>query len=262
MEAVKTRVPVSQSIRYPEILEIARREGKVTVEGLAEHFGVTLQTIRRDLSDLADLGRLERVHGGAVLPSGTTNIGYEDRRSINAEGKAAIARACTSEIPNDCSIFLNIGTSTEAVAEKLLAHRNILAVTNNLNVAVTLARNPECEVVVTAGALRRADGGLTGDLTERTIRQFKFDIAVIGCSAIDEEGDILDFDMHEVGVTRTIIEQSRRVFLVADHTKFRRKAPVRVASVSDLAALYTDTDPDQQIVRRCHDENVRLVVVE
>ncbi|ETX14737.1 DeoR faimly transcriptional regulator [Roseivivax halodurans JCM 10272] len=251
---------MSQSIRYPEILEIARREGKVTVEGLAEHFGVTLQTIRRDLSDLADAGRLERVHGGAVLPSGTTNIGYEDRRGLNADGKAAMASACAAEIPHDCSVFLNIGTSTEAVADRLLAHRNILAVTNNLNVAATLARNPDCEVVVTAGALRRSDGGLTGDLTERTIRQFKFDIAVIGCSAIDEEGDILDFDMQEVGVTRTIIEQSRKVFLVADHTKFRRKAPVRVAALSELAALFTDAPPPRAIVTRCRELGVRLDV--
>ncbi|MCE0503944.1 MULTISPECIES: DeoR/GlpR family DNA-binding transcription regulator [unclassified Roseivivax] len=251
---------MSQSIRYPEILEIARREGKVTVEGLAEHFGVTLQTIRRDLTDLAEAGRLERVHGGAVLPSGTTNIGYEDRRGLNAEGKAEIARACAAAIPHDCSVFLNIGTSTEAVAEQMLAHRNILAVTNNLNVAAILARNPDCEVVVTAGALRRADGGLTGDLTERTIRQFKFDIAVIGCSAIDEDGDILDFDMQEVGVTRTILEQSRRVFLVADHSKFRRNAPVRVASLADLEAFFTDRAPSPALREKCAERGVALHV--
>ncbi|HDR27905.1 DeoR family transcriptional regulator, partial [Rhodovulum sp.] len=90
---------MSQTIRHPEILEIARREGKVTVEGLAEHFGVTLQTIRRDLSNLAEAGRLERVHGGAILPSGTTNIGYEERRSLNQGAKRAIARACAARVP-------------------------------------------------------------------------------------------------------------------------------------------------------------------
>jgi DeoR family transcriptional regulator, glycerol-3-phosphate regulon repressor len=90
---------MSQTFRHPEILEIARREGKVTVERLADHFGVTLQTIRRDLSDLAETGRLQRVHGGAVLPSGTTNIAYEERRSLNHDGKAAIARACARASP-------------------------------------------------------------------------------------------------------------------------------------------------------------------
>ncbi len=249
---------MSRTIRQPEILEIARRVGKVTVEGLAEHFGVTLQTIRRDLSDLADAGRLERVHGGAIIPSGTTNIDYEDRRSLNAGAKEAIAAACAAEIPHDCSLFLNIGTTTEAVAERLLGHRNILVVTNNINVAGILAKNPDCEVVVTAGSLRRADNGLTGDLTVSTIRQFKFDIAVIGCSAFDEDGDVLDFDMQEVGVTRTIIEQSRQVFLVADRSKFRRKAPVRVASLADLDGFFTDLPPETALLSKCREMDVAV----
>lgn len=123
---------MSQTIRHPEILEMARREGKVTVDGLAAFFGVTLQTIRRDLTDLADSGQLERVHGGAVLPSGTTNIGYEERRVLNPGSKAAIARACAEQIPDNISLFLNIGTSTEAVAHALHGHRNLMVVTNNM----------------------------------------------------------------------------------------------------------------------------------
>lgn len=253
---------MSQTYRHNLILEIARRDGKVTVEALAEHFGVTLQTIRRDLSDLADAGKLERIHGGAVLPSNTTNIGYEDRRSLNAEAKQAIARSCAQAIPDECSVFLNIGTSTEAVAEQLLGHRGLLAVTNNINVAMILAGNPECEVVLTAGALRRSDGGLVGDLTTSTIRQFKFDIAVIGCSALDDDGDLLDFDMAEVGVTRVILEQARRVFLVADHSKFMRKAPVRVASLSDLDAFYTDRALPPALVEKCRAFDVDLTVAE
>lgn len=253
---------MSQTYRHNLILDIARRDGKVTVDALAEHFGVTLQTIRRDLSDLADAGKLERIHGGAVLPSNTTNIGYEDRRSLNAEAKQAIARACAQAIPDECSVFLNIGTSTEAVAEQLLDHRGLLAVTNNINVAMILAGNPECEVVLTAGALRRSDGGLVGDLTTSTIRQFKFDIAVIGCSALDDDGDLLDFDMAEVGVTRVILEQARQVFLVADHSKFLRKAPVRVASLSDLDAFYTDRNLPPSLVEKCRAFDVELTVAE
>ncbi|ETX30417.1 DeoR/GlpR family DNA-binding transcription regulator [Roseivivax isoporae] len=244
---------MSQTFRHPEILEIARRDGRVTVEGLACHFGVTLQTIRRDLSELAEAGRLERVHGGAVLPSGTTNIGYEERRGLNADGKGAIARACAAAIPESCSVFLDIGTSTEAVATALLGHRNLLVVTNNMNVANILAGNADCEVIVTGGTLRRSDGGLIGDITTAAIRQFKVDIGVIGCSAIDGDGDILDFDVQEVGVRQAILARSRRRFLVADHTKFKRTAPARIASLADVDTFFTDAALPPGLVAACRD---------
>ncbi|MEX1235235.1 MAG: DeoR/GlpR family DNA-binding transcription regulator [Roseovarius sp.] len=251
---------MSQTIRYPEILELARRDGKVTVEHLAQHFGVTSQTIRRDLSDLADAGRLERVHGGAVLPSGTINIGYEERRRINAAGKQAIARACAARIPEDSAIFLNIGTSTEAVATELIHHRNLLVVTNNMNVANILAQNPECEVILTGGALRRLDGGLTGDITKTAIRQFKFDIGIIGCSAIDPDGDILDFDVEEVGVSQAILNRSRRKMLVADHGKFKRTAPARIASLAEIDMLFTDWAVAPSLEARCAEWDTKVIV--
>lgn len=231
---------MSQTFRHPEILDIARRDGKVTVEGLAAHFDVTLQTIRRDLTDLSVAGRLERVHGGAVLPSGTTNIEYEERRLLNAEAKSAIAARCAAAIPNDISLFLGIGSSTEAVARALLAHARLMVVTNNINVANILEANTGCEVILTGGQLRRSDGGLVGNLAAESIRQFKFDLAVIGCSALDDEGDLLDFDMQEIGVNQTVLRQSRKAFLVADASKFRRTAPVRIASLAEIDVFFTD----------------------
>lgn len=251
---------MAQSFRQPDIIEIARREGKVTVERLAAEFGVTLQTIRRDLTELADRGELERVHGGAILPSGTANIGYEDRRSLHHAQKADMARACAAELPEDSSIFLNIGTSTEAVAAELRNHRNILVVTNNLNVANILAVNDGCQVVVTGGSLRRSDGGLIGDLTTKTIQQFKFDYAIIGCSALDAEGDVLDYDIQEVGVSQTIIRQSRKVFLVADHTKFQRNAPARICSLSDVDCLFTDGAVPEPLEAMCQAWGTRVEI--
>ena len=98
---------MSQTLRHPEILEMVRRDGKVMVEGLAAHFGVTLQTIRRDLTDLSEAGRLDRVHGGAVLPSGTSNIGYEERRALNSE---AIPSAV---LPSGKPYRLTLGKATD-----------------------------------------------------------------------------------------------------------------------------------------------------
>jgi DeoR family transcriptional regulator, glycerol-3-phosphate regulon repressor len=251
---------MSQSIRHPEILETARRQGKVTVEGLAEQLGVTLQTIRRDLTDLAEAGRLERVHGGAILPSGTTNILYEERRVLNENAKTEIARACAAHIPEGSSIFLNIGTSTEAVARELLHHRDLMVVTNNMNVAGILAANRDCQIALTGGTLRRLDGGLIGTLTVATIRQFKFDIAVIGCSAMDTDGDLLDFDIQEVGVSQTIIAQSRKAFLVADNSKFKRTAPARIASLAEIDGFFTDLPLPKGLQKLCRDWKTDVVV--
>lgn len=251
---------MSLTFRHSEILDIARREGKVTVEGLAEHFNVTLQTIRRDLSDLSDTGKLERVHGGAVLPSGVANIGYEHRRTLFMEAKQRIAKACAAEIAEDVSVFLDIGTSSEAVAHELTGHRNLLVVTNNMNVPNILVGNPECSIIVAGGQLRRSDGGLVGNLTVDAISHFKFDVAVIGCSALDDEGDMLDFDIQEVGVTKAIIRQSRKVFLVADHSKFKRSAPARIGSLAEVDVLFTDQPVAPALARGCRDWGTRVVV--
>ncbi len=156
---------MSQAERLRDIQIMARRDGRVVVEDLAAHFEVTMQTIRRDLADLADQGKLQRVHGGAILPSTVANIGYQDRRDLNEVGKAAIAVACARDIPNGCSLFLNIGTTTEAVARALLKHRDIMVLTNNLNVANILIDNPHCEIIVVGGLLRRTDAGLVGTVT-------------------------------------------------------------------------------------------------
>jgi DeoR family transcriptional regulator, glycerol-3-phosphate regulon repressor len=252
---------MSQSERLHEIQVIARRDGRVSVEALAAHFDVTQQTIRRDLTELSDLGKLQRVHGGAILPSTVANIGYQDRRDLNEAGKTAIAAAVARDIPNDCSLFLNIGTTTEAVARALLNHRDILVLTNNLNVANILVDNPNCEIIVVGGMLRRADGGLVGTVATQAITQFKFDLAIISCSALDQDGDILDYDIHEVGVSQTILKQARRNYLVADHTKFSRRAPARIGSLAQMDAFYTDAPLSPALAEACRGWGTTVVPV-
>ena len=239
------------NFRQQEILELARREGKVTVDGLAAQYDVTVQTIRRDLSDLADSGRLDRVHGGAVVPSGVVNIVYEERRRLNESGKKAIAVKCAEAIPDGASVFMNIGTSTEAVARELLDHENLLVVTNNLNIANILATNHSCEIILAGGVLRRADGGIVGGLTVEMVKQFKFDYSVLGCSAIDVDGDLLDFDGQEVMVSHTAINRSRKVMVVADQLKFTRNAPLTICSLADVEVLFTDWTLSEQLLENC-----------
>ena len=251
---------MNQSFRHPDILRIARDEGKVSTDDLAARLRVTVQTIRRDLAELAESGHLERVHGGAILPSGVANIGYDERRDLNANAKARIAAACAEAIPDGTSLFLNIGTSTEAVARALRSHKDLLVVTNNLNVATILASAEGVTVIVTGGTLRSSDGGLVGPQAVATIEQFRFDIAVIGCSALDPEGDILDFDVQEVGVSQSILNRARRTFLVADSSKFQRTAPVRIATLQDIDIFFTDAPLGHPLAEACEHWNTDVSI--
>ena len=108
--------------------------------------------------------------------------------------------------------------------------------------------------------MRRADGGLIGNLAAETIRQFKFDLAVIGCSALDRDGDMLDFDIREVSVSQTILRQSRKTYLVADHTKFARSAPARIASLADVDVFFTDKDLPSDLPDLCDSWGTEVVV--
>lgn len=241
------------NVRQSAILELARAEGRVAVEDLAERFDVTLQTIRRDLSELAESGYLDRVHGGAVRRTGVINIKYAERSRMNEAAKAAIGRACAEAIPENSSIIMNLGTTTEAVARELLTHRNITVVTNNINIANILVANPDCEIMVAGGALRRADGGLVGELTTQFFQQFKVDFAIIGVSALDADGDLLDYDLAEVRVSKTIIQQARQCFLVTDSSKLQRSAPVRLASLAEIDTLFSERPLPEALAAKCRD---------
>lgn len=229
-----------QTLRQTEILELARRNGLVQVEPLAERFGVSVQTIRRDLRELSDAGRLERQHGGAVVPSSLSNIVYAERRALNNTAKAQIADLMAARIAENSAICLNIGTTTEAVAHALVTYERLLVVTNNVHVAQIMGANPTCKIVLTGGNYRPTDGGLVGREAVATIRGYKFDHAIIGCSAIDRDGDMLDFDPDEVDATRAIMAAARFVTLVVDHSKLSRAAPIRVANIADVDQVVTN----------------------
>ncbi|MBI4921505.1 MAG: DeoR/GlpR transcriptional regulator [Devosia nanyangense] len=245
--------------RQAEIVELAKSQGRVGVDALVAHFGVTAQTIRKDLNDICENGLLKRVHGGAVFPSGVQNMQYEARRQIAADEKDAIGAAAARLIPNNASLFINIGTTTEAVSQALLEHTGLMVITNNINVANRMRVYPNFEVVIAGGIVRGSDGGVVGEAAVDFIKQFKVDFAVIGTSAIDEDGALLDFDYREVKVAQAIIANARHVILVSDSTKFDRTAPVRIAHLSQVDSFITDRCPLESIRRICAESDVELI---
>lgn len=247
------------SPRHAAIMEMAKEHGRVLVDDLALHFNVTPQTIRKDLNDLCDQRQLTRIHGGALLPSGIENMEYEERRKIASEQKEAIGKAAAGLIPDNASLFINIGTTTEAVSNALLDHRGLMVITNNINVANRMRVYPSIEVVIAGGVVRGSDGGIVGEAAVDFIRQFKVDYAVIGVSAIDHDGALLDFDFREVKVAQAIIANARHVILVSDSTKFERTAPVRIGHLSQINTFITDRCDIESIRRICEDSEVRLI---
>jgi DeoR family glycerol-3-phosphate regulon repressor len=248
--------------RQVAILELAQRDGRVAVDDLAAQFRVSVQTIRKDLNELTEAGQLARSHGGALLASGVENLAYGARRALAREEKRRIAARCAALIPDGSSLFLNIGTTTEEVARALAHRRNLLVVTNNIHVVSILLPATGVEVVVAGGPVRRADGGIVGEATVDLVSEFKLDFAIIGASALDEDGALLDFDYREVRVSRAILRNARKPILVADASKFERSAPVRIGHVGQLHAFVTDRPPPPPFAAACAVAGTRIEVAQ
>ncbi|MDR3436752.1 DeoR family transcriptional regulator [Telmatospirillum sp.] len=229
--------------RQAQIVEKAQTDGFVSIDGLAAALDVTPQTIRRDINMLCQQGLLRRYHGGASLPTNTRNIDYNSRRELMRLEKEQIGQLVARHIPDGASLFLNIGTTTEAVARALVGHRGLRIITNNLNVAMLLSQGQDFEITVAGGRLRRHDMAVVGEATVDFINQFKVDFGIIGISGIDPDGTLLDFDYREVKVAQAIIANARQVFLATDHTKFGRRAMVKLGHVSLLDAMFIDCPP-------------------
>lgn len=246
--------------RREKIVELVQARGYVSIEDLAAAFAVTPQTIRRDINELSDQALLRRYHGGAGLPSSVENIAYPARQVLCHDEKRRIARLAAQHIPDHASLFLNIGTTTEEVARALLDRKGLRVITNNLNIALMLSRRNDFEVIVAGGVVRARDGGIIGASAVDLIHQFKVDYGVIGISGIDMEGTLLDFDYREVRVAQAIVENARKVFLVADHTKFGRNAMIRLGELSMIDALFTDRAPPEALARAFSQAEVEVHV--
>ncbi|ADP97931.1 LOW QUALITY PROTEIN: transcriptional repressor for the dissimilation of sn-glycerol 3-phosphate, DeoR family protein [Marinobacter adhaerens HP15] len=251
---------MAQRRRQDLIMELIQQNGFVTTEQLVDQFKVTPQTIRRDLNELAKQKKLRRHHGGAGIDSSTVNTAYQARKIMDLEAKERIAEALVELIPDNSSMFINIGTTTETIAKALLekttCRSSPTTCTSHLFSPPKRLPCHHCRW----GSTNR-DGGIVGEATRDFINQFKMDFGIIGISGIHNDGSLLDFDYREVRVAQAIIANSNQVLLAADHSKFGRNAMVRLGSISQADHVFTDQQPPVEIRQLLTEHNVQLHIV-
>ena len=250
---------MKQTQRHDAIIELVKKQGYVSTEELVEQFAVSPQTIRRDLNDLAEQKMILRHHGGAALPSSSVNTSWHDRKATQTAEKERIARRVASEIPDGATLFIDIGTTPEAVAHALLDHNDLRIVTNNLNVANTLMVKEDFRIILAGGELRSRDGRDHRRSYPRVLSRSSVSTSAFSASAASTAmARCWSFDYHEVRTKRAIIENSRHVMLVVDHTKFGRNAMVNMGSISMVDAVYTDVLPPAGVLKVITDNNLQL----
>ena len=229
--------------RQQSILDWAQQSEHLEVDALVDRFGVTPQTIRRDINQLCESGLLRRRYGGVSLPSSVANLSFSSRQVLNHFAKQAIARRVAAMIPDNSSVYLGIGTTLEFVARELSRHQGLKVLTNNLNIASLLCGSPTIDVTVSGGQLRHNDHDVVGQETTRFFTDYYADYGLIGTGSLDPQRGLMDFDRREAQISRAILDNSRHRILVADVSKWERQALAKVAPFTALDWFVTDQSP-------------------
>jgi DeoR/GlpR family transcriptional regulator of sugar metabolism len=249
--------------RQTEILALLQRRGYVSIEGMAAHFSVTPQTIRRDINGLSDQGLVVRQHGGASLPSSIANVDVALRRVAGIAEKQRIAKAVADYLPDRASLFMTLGTTVEAIARALAeTAKQMVIATNNPEVARILGHCQGFELFLTGGAVQPHNGGLVGPAALSFVQSMRCDWLVMSCGAIEADGSIFDYRADEVAVARAMMGNARRALIAADCGKFTRNATHFVGRLTDCEALATDAPPPATLRALARDEGLELIIAE
>lgn len=237
--------------RQVAIVDLVGRLGFAATGQLVDHFGVTSQTIRRDIAMLCDRGLVSRFHGGAAR--GSTDIARSERAALAQGSQVAsirLAELVVEHVPDGASLFVNAGPVSGDLAEVLIAsRRGLRIVTGSILVANTLRQNPTFDVKIAGGRVRRENGTVRGDEAAGFLSQFRVDISLIGAEAIDQDGSVLESDMHEIGMNELAVRNSGRVFLIVGSAAFGRAVHRRLTGLAEISLIFADRRPDEAYVR-------------
>jgi DeoR/GlpR family transcriptional regulator of sugar metabolism len=232
--------------RQDHIVNALDSTGAVSVSVLAERLGVSRETIRRDLKALADQGRANLVHGGAARGA-TAEPSLSARHAANAPGKAAIGRKAASFIEDGMAVILDSGSTTFALAHAMTERKDLTVLTNSLPIGLLLCRSSGVKVTMLGGEIDANDEAAFGVDTLSALARFRVDLVFIGVGGISPEGDLTDYSRLAAEQRRMMMEAGRQVYILADHTKFERRTPVKMTPVAHIVGLIVDMAPPKAI---------------
>lgn len=241
-------------------------DGFVSVAELSAELGVTDVTLRTDLDALARAGVLRRVHGGALPFVGSAReSSVETTAEVAAERKSGIGRRAAAEVADGDSILLDVGSTTLAVARALVARpdlTDVVVITNGLSIALALeSAIPRFTVVLTGGTLRPLQHSLVNPLVSPSLAGLHVDLAIIGCTGIDDAGVVSNVNLPETEVKRAMIDASVRRVLVADTTKLGRRDLGYVGRLDEFDTWVTDAAPDDRAGELARAAGAELLMV-
>lgn len=244
--------------RRKKIVELLEKQGAVTNDQLMSTFQISIETVRRDLGYLEKCGLLERVYGGAVKKRFMrVEPDYVNRENEHAQEKREIAKCAVDFIDGDESIFFDIGTTVLAIAQSV-GEKKFRAFTNALRTAIVLSEK-DVDVTLTGGSVRKGESCVSGSIAEETMRCFNLDVAFIGAAGIDENG-ITDFVPQEAFLRKKVIENARKVIVVADYSKFGVRASCNVCPLEEIDVLITDEKAPRDFLKKIQKKGVTLVI--
>lgn len=253
---------------YPEerqqaIATLVAERGRIAVTAVAERFGVTTETVRRDLAVLERAGMVRRVHGGAVPVGALTLVepGLSERHGTRAEQKRKIAAAALDLLPAvDGSIVLDGGSTTAALAEILPPERRLLVATNSVPIAARLSVSPGVTLHVLGGRVRGVTQTAVGESTVRALDDLRVDVSFLGTNGISAGHGFSTPDESEAATKRAMARAAQRTVVLADSSKLGREHLVRFAAVDEVDVLVTDVEADPDAVRELEDAGIEVVV--
>ena len=245
--------------RRNQIIKMIEENKAITNTELMDTFGISIETVRRDLAYLEQKGVLERVYGGAIRKESIRDeMRYSSREQMDIEEKTAIASEAEKLIKNNDMVFFDTGTTVHLVAKKLNKSKKINAFTNALRTAISLSEKGS-EVILSGGKQRPSELVLSGTLAEHILRKFNFDIAIIGAAGVTEDG-ISDFFTDEAGLRREAIYNAGKVIVLADYAKFGIRAKCKVCNVEDIDVIIADSKAPKKILKKMENKGVKVII--